>query len=416
MSIFSVFKKKEKIPIGNFSLAPVNMGGSPVSSNWGTDTLYGSDIVAQSIRCKANEFKKLRPRHVKRTDTGETLNVWGNIQKILDNPNEYMTQSDFLEKITILLELNKNVYIYPLYHYDDMGSKVYEGLYPLKPSTVTILQDVVGSYFYQFTFANGYNPIIEQSEVIHWKKDYGINDWFGGNGATDAYNLSKSVNYYNSLLQSIGKALDASYQINGILKVNSMLSDEKIQKERDAFTALLKNNDSGIMVTDYKTEYTDMKKDVKLVDTDTIKFMYENILRANGTSLAILSGDYTKAQKEAYYEHALEADIKSLGEAFTKCLFTDRERSFGNTILFYPSMINFMSMSDKLAYAQLAVPSGSMLKDEFRELFGFSPMPNGMGQVISQGYNTLIDVNDDSNKVTEKVTNNETNKEDKSNA
>lgn len=401
MSLFDIFKKKDKATQkGNFTIAPVSFNSSPVFSDWGSNFLYGSDIVVQSIRCKANEFKKLHPKHVRRQDNGENTNVWSSIQRMLDNPNEYMTQSDFLEKITILLELNKNVYIYPLYHYDDMGNKIFDGLYPLKPSTVEMLQDKAGTLYYQFTFANGYNPIIEARDIIHWKKDYGVNDYFGGNGSKDVQNLNQSISYYNSLLQSIGKALNASYQVKGILKVNSMLSDEKIQKERDNFITTLKNTDSGIMVTDYKTEYTDMKTDVKLVDADTIKFMYENILRANGTSLAILSGDYTKSQKEAYYEHALEADIKSLGEAFTKCLFTEREKSFGNKILFYPSAINFMSMSDKLSFAQLAVPSGSMLKDEFRELFGFSPMPNGLGQTISQGYNTIIDVdqNKDDNK------------------
>lgn len=401
MSIFDIFKKKQQNR-ANLTIAPVNFGGSATSCDWGSNILYGSDIVVQSIRCKSNEFKKLRPRHVRKTTAGDITTVYGDIQRLLDEPNEFMTQSDFLEKITILLELNKNVYIYPTYHYDTMGNKVYDGLYPLKPSNVEMLKDSTGDLFYQFTFASGYNPVIKANEIIHWKKDYGVDDYFGGNGAKDAWNLNQSIKYYNSLLQSIGKALNASYQVKGILKVNSMLSDEKIEKERNAFVQTLKNNESGIMVTDYKTDYTDMKSDVKLVDAETIKFMYENILRANGTSLAILSGDYTKAQKEAYYEHALEADIKSLGEAFTKCLFNSREKSFGNSIVFYPSAINFMSMSEKLSFAQLASPSGIMLKDEIRDLFGFAPMPNGMGQTISQGYNTLIDVNDNTKNEGEK--------------
>lgn len=62
---------------------------------------------------------------------------------------------------------------------------------------------------------------------------------------------------------------------------------------------------------------------------------YDTILRANGCSLAILNGDYTKAQKEAYYEHALEADIKGLGQAMSRVLFTEREAAFGNEIILY---------------------------------------------------------------------------------
>ena len=101
-----------------------------------------------------------------------------------------------------------------------------------------------------------------------------------------------------------------------------------------------------------KSEYTPMPRDVKLVDDGTLKFFYDAILRANGTSLAILNGDYTKAQKEAYYEHALEADIKSLGQAMSKVMFSDRESSFGNEIVLYPNDIAFMSMENKLAALQ----------------------------------------------------------------
>jgi hypothetical protein len=98
-------------------------------------------------------------------------------------------------------------------------------------------------------------------------------------------------------------------------------------------------------------------------------------------------------QKEAYYEHALEADIKSLGQAMSRCLFTDREASFGNEITLYPNEIQFMSMENKIAFAQIAMPAGSLMKDEFRELFGYAPLPDGQGQVIAQGYNNLLDEN-----------------------
>ena len=138
-----------------------------------------------------------------------------------------------------------------------------------------------------------------------------------------------------------------------------------------------------------------MPRDVKLVDAETLKFFYDVILRANGTSLAILNGDYTKEQKEAYYEHALEADIKSLGQAMSRCMLSEREEAFGNEIVLYPNNIVFMSMADKIAVAQAFLPAGMLLKDEGRELFGWPPLPNGQGQVIAQGYNSLLDENNE---------------------
>ncbi len=39
------------------------------------------------------------------------------------------------------------------------------------------------------------------------------------------------------------------------------------------------------------------------------------------------------------------------------------------------------------------MPAGALMKDEFRALFGYAPLPDGQGQVIAQGYNNLLDSN-----------------------
>lgn len=105
MGFFDFMKKKEaKQGLG---YAPTMTGGLPFYAPFG-DSVYASDIVVQSIRCKANEFKKLDPRHIRvDADGKQTLVTDSSVAKILKRPNKYMTMADFLEKITILLELNK---------------------------------------------------------------------------------------------------------------------------------------------------------------------------------------------------------------------------------------------------------------------------------------------------------------------
>ena len=146
------------------------------------------------------------------------------------------------------------------------------------------------------------------------------------------------------------------------------------------------------MFADLKTEYTHLPRDVKLVDAETLKFFYDTILRANGTPLCILNGDYTKAQKEAYYEHALEADIKSLGQAMSKVVFSERQDSFGNEIIFYPNSIEFMSMENKISALQTGLPAGIFTKNEARELLGYAPIEGG--DVMPRGYNEVDKGND----------------------
>lgn len=390
-SILDFFKKKEKTK--GLTYAPTQ-NGMPFYSSFG-DSVYASDIIVQSIRCKANEFKKLDPRHIKTTD-GVTATVTdSSIARVLKRPNEFMTTCDFLEKITILLELNKNVFIYPTSYMTRGGEKVYTGIYPLKPVEVGYMTNDKGELFIKMRFLNGNEVTLPASDVIHWRKDYGVNDYFGGGafGGNDNAGLLAMLERYDQLTQSIAKAIAVSCQINGIANYNSYVSDGETEKQRVKFEESLKKNESGILFTDMKLDYQHLPHDVKLVDAETLKFFYEAIGRANGTSLPILNGTYTKAEKEAYYEHALEGDIKSLGQAMSRVIFSDRATGHGNEIVLFPNEIQFMSMENKISFAQIAMPAGALMKDEFRALFGYAPLPDGQGQVIAQGYNNLLDEN-----------------------
>lgn len=406
MGIFDFLKKKEK-PNNSAYFAPTMNGITPFYTSFG-DTIYSSDIVVQSIRCKANEFRKLEPRHIR--DDGKTRTVIydSSIAKVLQQPNEIMTTSDFLEKVCILLELNKNAYIYPYYYISKGDEKIFKGLYILKPRTVYYLVDKSNRYFVEMMFDSGATITLPRDQIIHVRKDYGVNDYFGGGafgGGVDAENLMRSIVEYDKLTQSIAKAVEISCQVNGLLRVNTYLDDDKMDKKRKDFEKKLENNESGLLVTDLKTEYVNIPHDVKLVDSDTLKFFYENITRSNGVSLAILNGDYTKQQKEAFYEHALEADIKELGQAMTQTLFTDRERAFGNKITLYPNEIHFMSMSEKISALQAGLPAGIFTRNEARELLGFPPIENG--DQIPQGYNLIIDGSADDGQNDNDIMNNE---------
>lgn len=381
-------KKDQQQPVQQLTFAPVMNSRQPFYSSFG-ENIYASDIVVQSIRCKANEMKKLRPRHIRGMGDNAASVTDSSIAKVLKRPNEYMTTADFLEKICILRELNKNAYIYPTYYMTKGGEKVYTAIYPLKPTRATYLVDAKGRYFIKFEFASGYEVTLPQSDVIHWRKDYGVNDYFGGNngGYLDNTGLVNALDRYDKLCQSIAKAVEVSCQINGIVKINSYMSNDDTDKNRADFLEKLKNNESGVLFEDLKTEYTPMQHDVKIVDAETLKFFYETITRANGVSVPILNGDYTKAQKEAFYEHALEADIISLGQAMSRVMFTDREMTFGNEIVLYPAAITFMSMENKIAALQTGLPAGIFTKNEARELLGYPPVEGG--DVMPRGYNEV---------------------------
>lgn len=129
-----------------------------------------------------------------------------------------------------------------------------------------------------------------------------------------------------------------------------------------------------------KGEFIPFQNKIQLVDQPTLQFIDEKILRHFGVPLPILTGDYTKEQYEAFYQKTLEPLILSISQAFTKVLFTDREKSFGNEIMFYAKALIFMNTTQKLEMIRLLGDSGALFENEKRIMFGLQPLPELAGQ------------------------------------
>lgn len=384
MGLFDFFKKPPKKSSTGY--APTMTGATPYFSDFGAD-IYASDIVMQAISRSATEFKKLQPRHIRTVDGLQSVITDSSIAKVLRRPNPLMSQADFLEKIRILLELNDNVFMYPEWYISKGKEKIITALWPLKPSVVTMMVDAGGRYFYAMEFSNGYKIEIPVEHIIHWRKNF-YADYFGGRDSIGGERgLLKMLREYDKLVQSIAKAAGCSCTVNGIVQSNSYLSDDEQQAKQADFVKRLQNNESGLLFTDSKVTYQAISRDIKIVDAETLKFFHECIMRATGCSLPILNGTYTKAEKEAYYESFLEADIISLGQAISNFAFSEKSAAHGNEIVLYPNSIVFMSMENKLTALATCLPAGTLTKNEARALLGFPPIANG--DVMPRGYNEI---------------------------
>jgi len=367
-------------------LAESLVGHTPIFSQFGTD-IYASDVVQQAISCIVQEIKKLNPTHIREIDM-DVAPVNDSRQRVLQSPTPFMTTSDFLEKITWLLFFNYNVFIYPTYYtWEDQETGkekiIYTGLYPLQPTQVDFLQDVSGELYTKLWFANAYNVTLPYNRLIHIRKNYSVNDYMGGNqfGQPDNDTLLSTLQINDDLLKGIAKAMRASYQVNGVVKYNTMLDkDGSMEEAIKDFDKKLQNSESGFLPADLRAEITSFNRKIQMVDADTLKFIDEKILRTFGVPLCILTGDYTKAQYEAFYQKTLEPLIIAYSQAFTKTLFTDKERSYGNKIMFYPKDLIFMSTKETLEMVRLLGDSGTLYENEKRVSFGLRPLPELVGK------------------------------------
>ena len=378
------FDKLFRRPPKNYRYATTLNGLVPVYSQFGTN-IYASDVVQQAIKCIVDEIKKLNPTHVRYKGDDPVPIRDSSINDVLLDPNPYMTTSDFLEKITWILLMNYNAFIVPIYRsWPDNGNerREYEGLYPVNPTEVDMIEDASGRMFIRFWFMSGYNTTIPYDNVIHLKYNYSVNEYMGGNelGQPDHEALLQTLDLNKQLLDGVSKAMKASYNVNGIMKYNTLMDDGKVHEALHEFEQKLLKNESGILPLDLKTEYTPLEHKIELVDDATLKFIDEKILRNFGVPLCILTGDYTKEQFEAFYQRTLEPLIVSMSQAFTKRLFTKRERAFGNRVELYPKELIFMTMSQTLEMINILSPTGGLYENEKRTALGLKPLPELEGK------------------------------------
>jgi HK97 family phage portal protein len=369
----------------NTKYAPTFDGFAPIYSQFGTN-IYASDVVQQALKCIVDEIKKLNPTHV-RYKGSDPVPVRGNVQDVLDNPNDLMTTSEFLEKTCYLLLMNYNVFILPTYYtWTDEKTGVerryYESLWPVKPSQVDFIEDASGTLFVKFWFWNGETTTVPYSDVIHIRYNFSVNQYMGGNemGQPDHSALLETLQLNHNLLQGIAKAMKASYAVNGVVKYNTLLDKGKTEAALKDLEAKLKNSESGFLPLDLKAEFTPLENKATLVDQPTLDFIDSKILRNWGVPIDILKGDYTQETYNAFYQKTLEPLIKAFSQAFTKKIFTLRERAFGNKIMFYPKELVFMSTEQTLRMIELLSPTGTIFENEKRTFIGLRPLPELEGK------------------------------------
>lgn len=380
-----LFDKLFHKPPAKRRFAPTLDGYMPLFSQFGTN-IYASDVVKQALKCIVDEMKKLNPTHVRYRDT-DPIPVKSTVQDVLNEPNPLMTTSEFIEKICYLLLMNYNAFVIPVYRVwtdEKTGEerRYYEALYPIQPTQVDFIEDESGRLYVTFWFWNGTKTTIPYDDVIHIRYNYSVNQYMGGDrmGQPDNMALLKTLELNEELLKGVAKAMKSSYQVNGIVKYNTLLDDGDMERNLKELERKLQNSESGFLPIDLKAEFTPFERKSEIVDDKTLKFVDEKILRNFGVPVDILNSNYTKETYEAFYQRTLEPIIKAISQAFTKKLFTSREKAFGNRIELYPKELIFMTVSQTLEMINTIAPQGGGYVNEYRTWLGLRPLPELEGK------------------------------------
>lgn len=338
--------------------------------SWSGD-IYQSDIIRACIRPKAKAVGKLVAKHIRDNNTEFKVNPEPYIRFLLEEPNPLMTGQMFQEKMTNQLELNHNAFAY--IKRDDLGYA--SEIYPIPCTTVEVVEGTYGDIFLKFYFRNGKQMTVPYTDVIHLRKDFNENDFFGEHPGKA---LSQLMEIVTTTDQGIVKAIKNSAVVKWILKFKSVLKQEDIDMQVKNFVNNYLNiaNDGGAASSDPRYDLEQVKPEAFVPDSKQMQETVQRIYNFFNTNEKIIQSKYNEDEWVAYYESEIEPLAMQLAGEFTRKLFSRKERGFGNKIIFESSSLQYASMKTKMDLVQM-VDRGALVPNEWRAILSLGPIEGG---------------------------------------
>lgn len=369
MGLFDkIFGKKQAPTTTRFEMINDNGGGF---FSWQGD-IFQSDIIRACIRPKAKAVGKLMAKHIRDNGSEFKINPEPYMRFLLEEPNPLMTGQMFQEKMTIQLELNHNAFAY--IKRNDIGYAA--EIYPIPCKTVEVVEGTFGDIFLKFYFKNGKQMTIPYADVIHLRKDFNDNDFFGEHPVNVLAQLMEIVTTTD---QGIVKAVQNSAIIKWILKFKSVLKQDDIDMQVGNFVKNylnIDNRNGGAAATDPRYDLEQVKNDAFVPDSKQMQETVQRIYNFFNTNEKIIQSKYNEDEWNAYYESEIEPLAMQFAGEFTRKLFSRKERGFGNKIIFESSSLQYASMKTKMDLVQM-VDRGALVPNEWRAILSLGPIEGG---------------------------------------
>lgn len=371
-------KKKTEKEWGSFQ---VLNGYDAFFTSFGKET-YDSKVARTAIDRISTHAAKLTPKHIQ-NDVNHPIK--GEINYILQNkPNPIMTTYDFIYKITSQLFTYNNAFVFIAKD----SSGMITGFYPILSYEDKLLQDKSGRIYLKFKFYNGRTYTLPYEDLIHLRRFYNDDDFWGSNNRV----LETDLETAHTSTEGIKNAIKLTNGLKGILNyTNAMLKPEDIKKNRDNFVKdfLKKPNQPGIAALDTKATFQEINMKPITLDNEQLKMVNTNIYDYFGISEAIIRNDYTPEKWNAFFEGVIEPLSIMYGEAFTDAIFGERAIRDGHRIIFTTHRLQYASVDQKVRLLQTILPYGLVTKDTALELLDMHPIGGEEGAKILQSLNNI---------------------------
>ena len=342
-------------------------GGISDLADW-NGNIYDSDIARSAIWTNAKNAGKLNPKHIRRSGDKYDIFPVPKVKRMLTRPNPYMSMSVFINKMVTQCLKKNNAFALIKF---DMDGWV-EGLYPITYNRVEAVESH-GFYFVKFYLAEGKTLTAPYSELIHLRIHFDEKDLFG---ESNKKALSTIMDVVSTTDKGIVNAIRKSAIIRWILKFQNVLNPTDKQQQIDDFVKnyLTIENSGGAAATDPRYEAVQVKPENYVPNAAQMDRAKERIYSYFGVSESIIQSKFTEDEWNAYYENTIEPFAIQLSEEFTEKVFTQKEREFGNEIIFEANRLQYASTNTKIAVGRFLTDIGGASLDQILEIFNMAPL------------------------------------------
>lgn len=341
---------------------------TPVFTNW-HGAIYESEIVRAAIDARARHNSKLK------VETYGTANP--SLQsKLALGPNQWQTWSQFLYRVSTILDVNNTAFIVPVFD----ERMIVTGVFPILPSA-TSLVEYEDEVWLRYQFSSGQYAAVEFKNCAVLTRHQYKSDFFGDSN----YPLRETMQLLHIQNQGVEEGVKNAATFRFMATLNNFASADDLKNERERFTQKnLSSEAEGGGLLLFPNTYKDIKQinvTPYTIDPAQSEQIRENVYNYYGVNEAVLQNSAKPEELEAFFDGSIEPFAIQFSEAMTKMLFTERERAQGSGLIASANRLQYMSTSQKVQMAKELGDRGAILIDEIRELFNYAPLPDGAGQV-----------------------------------
>ena len=301
--------------------------------------------------------------------------------KLKHAPNAFQSWSQFLYRLSTILDVHNTAFIVPIY--DSFGEL--SGIYAPLPSRCEFVQYNDIPYL-RYTFSSGETAAIELENCGILTKYQYKHDLIGDNNEA----LTPTLDLINIQNQGIQEGVKSAATYRFWAQVNNFSKAEDLAKERQRFSEENFGKDAKggglLLFPNTYNNINQVKADPWIIDKDQMQYIKDGVYEYFMVNEEVLTNKAYGDAWTAFYEGAIEPFAVQFSEVITKMIYTFNEQSRDNKIMLTANRLQYMSNAEKLNVSSQMLDRGVMSVNEIREIWNLAPVDGGDERIIRGEY------------------------------